>query len=156
MKKIISIFSAITMLLVILLPTIAFANEKNTTDNYIEYLEDGSYIVTEIETSTISTFSTSTTSKTKTATYYNDSNEKLWVISLAATFSYTGSSATCTKATTSYSLYDSYWKVTKGTASRSGRTATGDFTVKKYVLGVPVKTINKTLTLTCSNTGVCS
>lgn len=155
MKKAISLFSTISILLV-MLPTVAFANEKNTTDSYIDYFEDGSYIVTEIETSTISTFSTSSTSKTKTSTYYDDNDNKLWTICLAATFSYTGSSATCTKATTSYSIYNSYWKVTKGTASRSGRTATGDFTVKKYVLGVPVKTINKTLTLTCSNTGVCS
>ncbi len=31
--------------------------------------------------------------------------------------------------------------------------ATGSFTFKYYVLGIPVKTVNKTLTLTCDKNG---
>lgn len=143
-------------MLLVMLPTVAFANEKIATDSYIEYFDDGSYTVTEIKTNDISTLSTSTKTYTKQATYYSSNDEKLWAVYLTGTFTYTGSSATCTKSTVSYTIYDSNWKVSKATASKSGRTATGDFAVKRYVLGVPVKTINKTLTLTCSNTGVCS
>lgn len=155
MKKIISLLSIISMLLV-MMPTVAYANEKVATDSYIEYFDDGSYIVTRIETSAISTFATSTTSKTKSSDYYDADNKRLWTVNVTGTFTYTGSSATCTKSATSYTIYDSKWKVTSAAASKSGRMATGDFTVKRYTLGIPTKTINKTLTITCSNTGVCS
>ena len=36
---------------------------------------------------------------------------------------------------------------------RDNFLATGEFTVKRYNLGIPVETVNKTLTLTCSPSG---
>lgn len=138
------------------MPATAFANEKIVTDSYVEYFEDGSYIVTELTESTITTFAAKTVSSSKSSHFYESDNSKAWTVTLNATFSYTGSSATCTKATTSSTIYNSAWKVTSAVASKSGNKATGTFTVKKYVLGIPVKTVNKTLTITCSNTGVCS
>lgn len=155
MKKIISVFSVILMMLV-MFPTTAFAGENNITNREVEYFDDGSYIVTELVESGISTLATSTVSKTKSSSYYDSNNKMLWTVRLDATFRYTGSSATCTSAAASHTIYDSSWKVTSGTASKSGNKATGNFTVKKYVLGIPVKTVNRTLTITCSNTGVCS
>lgn len=154
MKKIISLLSVILMIAV-LCPNTAFADEKIVTDRYIEYLDDGCYIVTELTESTITTFAAKTVSKSKSAHYY-DGNDKEWTVTLNATFSYTGSSATCTSAKTSYTIYNDKWKVTSAVPSKSGNKATGAFTVKKYTLGIPVKTVNKTLTITCSNTGVCS
>lgn len=120
----------------------------------IEYFSDGSYAITRIEDIEIT--SKGTVTKSKTYSYYDSSNVLQWTVILEATFSYNGSSATCTSATTGYSVSNSAWKVTKANASRSGNTATGDFTVKKYVLLVPVQTVNKTLTLTCSASGVVS
>ncbi|MDE6863836.1 MAG: hypothetical protein K2J41_05550 [Eubacterium sp.] len=155
MKKFISLLSVMLMIAV-LCPNTAFAEEKVVTDRTIEYFEDGSYIVTELTESTITTFATKTVSKSKSADYYESDNTKAWTITLSATFSYTGSSATCTNATTSSKIYNDKWKVTSAVPSKSGNKATGAFTVKKYVLGVPIKTVNKTLTITCSNTGVCS
>ena len=98
----------------------------------------------------------STVSKEKYTTHYNSNNEIQWEVCVKGTFTYTGSSATCTKSTVSYKIYNDHWKVTSAVASKSGRTATGEFTLKRYFLGVPTKTVNETLTLTCSNTGVCS
>lgn len=155
MKKLISLLSVILMI-VVMCPATAFANEKIVTDSYVEYFEDGSYIVTELTESTITTFAAKTVSSSKSSHFYESDNSKAWTVTLNATFSYTGSSATCTKATTSSTIYNSAWKVTSAVASKSGNKATGTFTVKKYVLGIPVKTVNKTLTITCSNTGVCS
>lgn len=143
-------------MIVVMCPATAFANEKIVTDSYVEYFEDGSYIVTELTESTITTFAAKTVSSSKSSHFYESDNSKAWTVTLNATFSYTGSSATCTKATTSSTIYNSAWKVTSAVASKSGNKATGTFTVKKYVLGIPVKTVNKTLTITCSNTGVCS
>ena len=136
-------------------PTISYASDIKS-DSYIEYYSDGSYTVTTIETSTITVLANSTVSKYKTTTHYSSKSEKEWDVTVTGTFTYTGNSATCTNSTVSYKIYDSNWKVTSSVASKSGRTATGKFTLKRYVLGIPTKTVNETLTLTCSNTGVCS
>lgn len=154
MKRMTTVLLAMLMLIV-MCPTNAFAGET-AADKYVEYFEDGSYIVTELETSGISTFAASTKNYSKSASYYNSDNEKEWTITLSGTFSYTGSSATCTKATKSYKIYDDRWKVTSSSASKSGNKATGNFTVKRYLAGIPIRTVNKSLTITCSKTGVCS
>ncbi|MCC8073109.1 MAG: hypothetical protein LIO62_03160 [Clostridiales bacterium] len=154
MKK----FSTVILILFILIfmcPTTIFAQEIKVNKN-IEYLDDGSYIVTEFNTNGASTFSTSTKNYAKSSSYYNSDDEKEWTVVLTGTFSYTGTSATCTKAVKSYTIYNDKWKVTSSSASKSGNKAIGDFVLKKYVLGVSVKTVDKTLTISCSKTGVCS
>lgn len=155
MKKIISLLSVILMI-VALCPNTAYAAEKIVTESSIEYFDDGSYIITRVTESTITTFAAQTTSRSKSADYYESDNTKAWTVTLNAVFSYTGSSATCTSATTSSRVYNDNWRVTTAVPSKSGNKATGTFTVKKYMLGVAIKTVNKTLTITCSNTGVCS
>ena len=124
------------------------ANQK------IEHFPDGSYIITELTESAYSNRSSVT--RSKFSTYYDNDNTALWMVELTATFSYNGTSATCTYVSTGHTIYDTSWQVTNAAASKSGNTATGDFTVKKYFLGIPIKTVNRTLTLTCSPTGVVS
>lgn len=157
MKKLISAFLVLLMLLSF--PMISYANDTEMAEyenGYVEYYEDGSYSVTNIEINTISTLATSTVKQTKTTSHYSSKNEKEWDITVTGNFTFTGSSATCTNSSVSYNIYDKNWKVTAAVASKSGRVATGEFTLKRYFLGVPTKTVNQTLTLTCSNTGVCS
>lgn len=113
-------------------------------------------MIIKITENTMSTFATKTVSKSKSADYYESNNSRSWTITVSATFNYTGNSSTCTKATTSHRIYDDAWKVTSELPSRKENIASGAFAVKKYVIGIPVKTVNKTLTITCSNTGVCS
>lgn len=122
------------------------------SDKTIEYFSDGSYIITEL--SEYNSLDKSSISRSKTSTYYDNNNTSVWFVRLTATFSYNGTTATCTSSSTSYTIYDTAWQVTNAVASRSGNTATGDFTVKKYFLGIPIKTVNRTLTLTCSPSGV--
>lgn len=155
MKKISALILTMLMLLTIA-PLNAFAAEDVITDSYVEYFDDGSYMVTEITESAISTFASGTVTKTKSSRYYDDNDNLQWTVSITGTFNYTGSSATCTKATTSYTINNNAWKVTSAVPSKSGNKAIGTFTVKKYVLGVPLKTINRTVTITCSNNGACS
>lgn len=156
MKKIIAIF--LTVFLILSIPTISYANDTDycKPNEYIEYFSDGSYSVTTIESINVAVMANSSVSKYKTITHYSSKDEKEWEITITGTFTYTGSSATCTNSTVSYTIYDKNWKVTSAQASKSGRTATGEFTLKRYFLGIPTKTVNETLTLTCSNTGVCS
>lgn len=64
MKKLISLLSVILMIAV-LCPNTAFAEEKVVTDSTIEYFEDGSYIVTELSESTVTTFAAQTKAHTR-------------------------------------------------------------------------------------------
>lgn len=161
-KRVICIVITLLLGLLCALPASAATDPATTNDATetvvdIEHYADGSYGVITLKDVSVVTggdASRGTVSKTKSYKYYNSSNEHVWTVSLTATFSYTGSSATCTSATPSHTIYNSNWKVTNETASISGNSATGNFTVKRYVLLIPVETVNKTLTLTCSNTGV--
>lgn len=129
----------------------AFASESNES---IIYFDDGSYIVTIITESP--SRATKTKSGTKTLSHYNDDNEKLWDATLKGTFTYTGSSATCTNSTISYNIYNNNWKITSATASKSSNKAIGDIIAKRYVLGIPTKTVEQTITLSCSASGTLS
>lgn len=157
MKKFLILF--FTVVLLLLMPFSVFAESKTDTvvseDSYIEYFDDGSYIVTEIISNEIQSRATGV-AKTKSEHYYNSNNEKEWTITVTGTFNYDGQTSACTKAVTSYTIYNDNWKVTEAKASRNGATAKGEFTVKKYFLGVPIKTVNKTVTLTCSKNGAFS
>ena len=120
----------------------------------IEYLSDGSYIVTEIvsEPSDYSLFSTTQT-KSKTSTYYNAANEKIWAVTVTGTFSYGNGTSTCLSASCTTSLYSNSWSVGNKKASKSGNTAKASATGVRYTNGHAVQSITRTVTLTCSATG---
>ena len=152
MKRSISLFLAMSLMFSLF--AIANGRSLNEEDSLIlavEYYPDGSYSITRLISETASR---ATITKSKVFDFYSASSVLLWQVKLTATFTYNGSTASCTNATPSYTVYNTAWKVKKATASYSGNTATGSFTVKRYNLGIPVETINKTLTLTCSPSGV--
>lgn len=84
----------------------------------------------------------------KTYTLKNSSGKVLATYTLTGTFTYNGSSSTCTRATCSTSISDSTYSFTHKTARPSGNTAIGSFT-----LASSGQTISKTLTLTCNANG---
>ena len=149
MKKIISILIICISLFNVFVFS-AFASVEKTEQ--IEYFDDGSYMITYIETSTVRALSVKTTSKS--ANYYDKNDNILWRVTLTGTFSYTGTSSTCTASTVASNIYDSSWKLTEATASKSGNTATGTFVVKKYLALIPTQTQNVNLTLSCSANGI--
>ena len=161
MKRFLSLLLSVIMILSIGVVTVSAvdttAPESNTS---IEYFEDGSYLVTTLavdETASSGARATKTKSGYKNNKYYSSDNRLLWTVTINGTFTYTGSKATCTSATTSSVVYDNDWKVTSATASKSSNKAIGNFTVKRYMLGIPTATKEVTdLTLTCSKTGVLS
>lgn len=178
MKKIISLLLCAVLLLVPLAPCAVAADEAGSvlkTDEGIERFEDGSFLVIGILEETEQTFSPSfllkllnlmkkliallfpnrpmTTSKSKIAVYYDANGKELWCVSLNAEFSYNGKTVSCTDADISYTIKDSDWKLVSSSCSKSQATATGCFAFRQYKLGVPLKLIEKTLTLTCDVNG---
>lgn len=96
---------------------------------------------------------TRSVSKTKYARYYDADGILLWSVYLTAGFSYDGKKAECVSASVSYQTFDSDWKMLSSASAKDGATATGAFSVRQYKLGVPLKTVEKTLTLTCDEKG---
>ena len=148
MKKYISLILTFCIIILMFSNMVVYAFDQ--TKVAIEYFEDGSYIVTVIET----VFSSrSTKTKTITEYYYDASNNLDWKASLTASFYYDGSTSSCTSASIGHQIYDTSWRLTSSSCSKNSATATGNFTFKKYSLGIPIKTVNKTLTLTCDPNG---
>jgi hypothetical protein len=179
MRKILSLIVAV--IVVTAMSTSAFAY----TPDSIEELEmpviiasetvemsDGSYYVTSIEESALTTetiapndalqlaptavLSTSTKTASKTASYYNSSGVLLWYVKVTGTFTYDGTTSVCTNSTVTAASQSSAWKISSKSASKSGNQATAKATAKRYEGIVVVQTVSKTVTLTCSKTGVLS
>ena len=133
-------------------PLTALASENETTEVDVEYFDDGRYLVS--ETTFYKTLKkASTKSATRRLTYFNANDVSEWYFELSATFSYTGSSVTCTRADVATKIYNDQWKVKDTSSSKSGGKATGTIEIKYTVMGVTIKTVTKTLILTCSRDG---
>lgn len=158
MKKILFILISIVLILCFCVTSFAVDTEKSSVQSYVEYLEDGSYLTITIEedVSSFATYTTNTKSGRKTIEYISSDGEVLWSATLKGTFAYTGTTAMCTSSSITYSILDDSWKITSATASKTMNKAVGNVTAKHYFLGIPIKTVEETITLTCSASGVLS
>ncbi len=149
MKKRIMSLMAACLLIVGLLPVQAAAAEK---DENVIYYEDGSYSVTVVEKYGTARAS-GTVSGTKVRNYYSSANVLQWKAVLDATFTYTGSSSTCTRVNSlNVTIYDSDWSVGSKSTSRSGSTAYGSLTMTLKIIG-GTQGFPVTLTLSCDKNG---
>ena len=139
-------------------PSIASAAVP-TDATIVETFDDGSYIETVIKKTTSASSARSTTSTVsgkKTNTYRNSEGSALWSVTVTGTFTYNGSSATCTKSTVSATSYNSNWKISSSSASKSGATAKATASVKRYADGTYIRTMTQSVSLTCSKKGTLS
>lgn len=126
-------------------------NSMAAENTQIIYLENGDYIM---ETLTESG-GRSTGEKTghKNQVYYKRDGTAAWKAILTGTFTYDGTSATCTNASISVTVYDSTWYTASKSASKSGNTATGTVTMGCRILGITTDKVTANLTLTCDKNG---
>lgn len=149
-KKVLSAL-LVCFLLVSVIPTQAYGSQGETENDGIIYLEDGSSITISLDES--SSRSSGTKTGRKTYTYKDANGVELWKAVLTASFTYTGSTSTCTTASCTVTISDSNWYEKSNTTSRSGDTATTELTMGKKFLGIPFTTFSYTLTLTCDANG---
>jgi len=76
-----------------------------------------------------------------------------WKATLTATFTYTGSTSTCTDASCAVTIYKSNWYVASCTTTRSGNMATTYLTMGYKVNGTTLYTRSYTITLSCDANG---
>lgn len=76
-----------------------------------------------------------------------------WTATLTGTFTYNGSTATCTAASCETSVQQGNWHETYNHAYPSGNTAQADVTMVRKVLFITVQTETAHLILTCDGNG---
>ena len=125
----------------------------------IEYLEDGSFFETTVKSEPtpflgITALSNATTvTKSKTTKYKNASGVVQWYVKVTGTFRYGGGSSTCTACSVTAESKSASWKVSNRNCSHSGSTASASATGKHYEGSTIIKTVKKTVKLTCSPSG---
>lgn len=95
-------------------------------------------------------------SGSKTVNFKNSSDQVLWSLTVTGTFLYDQYTSSCTVSSVSTSVRDSNWRITSSSADKGGNTAYGYATAKRYLAGIVVQTVNETVSLSCSRTGVLS
>lgn len=147
MKRLICLLLSL-ILTAMVFPLVGYASENETET---VYFEDGTYLKITID----AVQSRASGGKTATKTYeYNDSNGNImWKAVLNGTFTYTGTSATCTASSCTVTVYDSSWYQVSKSVGKSGDTANATLTMGHKLLGVTItkKTVN--MTLTCDPNG---
>ncbi len=139
------------LMLICLIPYPALAAEMTTADENTVYFDDGSYMVTVIEE--VRTRASNTVTQTKSRTYYNSDDVAEWKITLTGTFTYNGTTSSCTSASCNVDVYASNWYTVSKSASKSGNTASCTVTMGKTFLGITISKPVHTLTLTCDKDG---
>lgn len=121
----------------------------------IQYLADGTSVEIRLyQTATLR--ASGRTDGHKDYTVRNNDGEILWVATIKGSFTYNGSSATCTSASFEISIKNSSWKLDSKSEGKSGNCAYTNYTMKRYFVGVPVQTEDKYVELRCSANGTIS
>jgi len=125
MKK----FLALTLLLTLLCCTVFCfpASATETTKVTIEKLDNGDYIET-IITYYETDDRAATRSGSKTNNYKNSAGDTLWSVTVHGTFTYNGTTSSCTSVSHSASAYADSWSIKSSSSSRSGNCATANAT----------------------------
>ena len=143
MKRVVSVL----MLVFFLFSALPMAGAAEAVSEERIELGDGYYLIA--ETFQSGARASKSVSGSKPYTCYDSAGTALWKVTLYGTFTYTGSSATCTASSISTTIYDSSWSTGSKSASKSGNMATGSATMKKST----VKSVPVSLSLSCSASG---
>lgn len=145
-----------TLLLTLLCCTIfSFpANAIKMTETSVELLENGDYIETIITYYDTNTRA-ATKSGSKTSNYKNSSDETMWSVTVYGSFTYNGTTSSCTSVSRSTSAPGSNWSIKSSSCTKSGNCASatatatykGVFTSEDYTM---------TVNLYCSPYGILS
>ncbi len=152
MKRFISILTILVMTITAFCIPI---NASADTITSIEYLDNGDYIETVIEDTGISASASTIITKTKTSYYKNSSGSVLWSVSITATFSYNGTTSSCTSCYHSTTAPGSSWTIKSASHRKAGNTATATATAT-HTGTTGSQDYTRSVTIQCSKDGVIS
>lgn len=167
MKKVISCFLAVVMILSFMTLSVSAADSHNADETQvikdvdgstIVCFEDGSFLsispvnVTKSSTATLAT--TKTVTGDRVAKFTNANGVVEWKYTLTASFSYvSGTSSKCTSASYTEEIYNNDWKFSDGSATKSGNVAYGKGKFVCKIFFVTVRTYNIDISITCDTYG---
>ena len=136
--------------LVVCFSVTAFAADDNgrVVSRRVEQYDNGAYAVITVYDNT--TARGGTKNGRKDFDYY-ESGSLAWTFTVHGSFSYNGSSATCTAASYTYNINKSEWYRVKGEAYPSGSAAVANGTMRRSSDG---REVYPKVTLTCTPNGV--
>lgn len=94
-----------------------------------------------------------TVTKYKYCNYFDSEGKLLWTVCLKGTFTYNHRKAVCVDSEITCEISDSDWRLISSDHSQENNSAKGSFAIRQYKLGVPLKLVEKELTLTCDKDG---
>lgn len=94
-----------------------------------------------------------TVTKTKYCNYFDSNGKLLWSVKLKATFTYNHRKAVCVSSEITYEIRDVDWEMLSYSSKEEGGTAIGEFSIRQYKLGVPLKLMERIVTITCDKEG---
>ena len=139
------------VLLAIVLPISALAAEVPAAEKEIIYLDDGAYITVELTWQQTRAANTKTASKTYTYTASNGNEQ--WRAVLRGTFTYNGTTASCTAASCDVTISDTAWYIVSKTANPEGNAAVGALTMGRKVLGITISKESVDMRISCDPNG---
>lgn len=154
MKRILLILLTLTILCcTILCVPVSAASLPEASKTTIEYLDNGDYIETIIKWEEPSARATKSGSKTRN--YKNSSGDILWSVKVTGTFTYNGTTSSCTSCSHSTSAPGTNWTIKSSSSSKSGSTATAR-AVATLTIGSTSQDYSMSVSLTCSASGTLS
>lgn len=143
------VFSAllIAVLLVSVFPLAGNAAEKVET----VYFDDGSFMTIEVNYTPVR--ATWSVTGNKQYTYYNSYSEAQWKVVLTGTYTYNGSTSSCTASSVDVTIYDSNWYTISKSTGKSGNNATASVTMGQKAGGLTVVRVPVSLNLSCDANG---
>ena len=136
------------LVLILLLSFFVPANVQAVTQTKTERIDysDGSYIVAKI--TVVESRASNTKTSSKDYIYYSASDVQQWKATVIGTFTYDGTTSTCTVVSTRFIPYVSSWALDSVSKYKSGNKAIGDFYISCSLWETSVR-----VTLTCDKNG---
>lgn len=147
-KKICAVLLAALLCVWMCVPAFAAGDEGRVVSRTVEQYDNGAYAVVTVYDTT--TARANVKSGYKSFEYY-ESGSLQWTYTAYGTFSYNGSTATCTAATATFDKWIDIWKLIGNEAYPSGSAAIAKGVVQKTTTG---KKVSPTVTITCTPNGV--
>ena len=121
----------------------------------VEYLEDGSSIITSMyEEVVMSRSNLYNKTGSKVYRYRNADGVILWTLTINGEFRVIeGASVTCTAASCSTTIYNDNWSCTRKSAAPSGNQAVANGVFEMIVLGIAISRQEVNVTLSCDPYG---
>lgn len=162
MKRFVSLLCSVLLALscVVFAPYVSAAGSEHfgklvLVSETVEYLDDGSMIVTSVyEESVTARSSLYTKTGSKIDRRINAEGEELWSFTVSGEFRVIeGASVSCVSASCSSQVLHENWSCTQKSAAPSGSQAVANGQFQKTLLGIVLDTENVNVTLSCDQYG---